>query len=87
MNMPRFTAEASVYKTRGRYRVFSASSDLSGGRRVLQTVLLSQTLGNSSMQRIGPWNNWWHCWFVGRCQICCSPYWCWWYCYGAATQS
>jgi hypothetical protein len=74
INMPGFTAEASVYKTRGHYRVSSMTSDLAGGRGALQAA------GDGLVQQ--KISNWWQCWYLGRCIICCSWYWCWWACYG-----
>jgi len=87
LNMPGFTAEASVYKTRGHYRVSGTPGDLAGGRGVLQAVLLNQAAGDGSLQQRISSDNWWYCWYFGSCRICCSLYWCWWACYGATAQS
>jgi hypothetical protein len=80
MKMPGFTAEASVYKTLGHYSVSGTRSDLAGSRGVKQAA------GYDFVEQRTSWGNWWHCWYVGGCVICCSPYWCWWYCYGSVSQ-
>jgi hypothetical protein len=77
INMPGFTAEAAVYKTRGHYRVSGVPG--AGSRGVLQAA-------DGSLQQRVSLGNWWHCWYFGSCVICCSPYWCWWACYGAAAS-
>ena len=82
MSMPGFAAEASVYRTNRTYRA-STSAGAAGG-----AVYPSQAVGEVGRQ-IDPWGgggNWWHCWNVRGCYICCSPYWCWWICYGAAAE-
>ncbi len=81
MSIPGFAAEASVYKTRGQYRASGLARDSAG------TVTPSQAIDSVGRQ-IGPWGgggDWWHCWNVRGCFICCSLYWCWWMCYGAAA--
>lgn len=83
MSMPRFTAEASVYRSPMHYRVSGSADDPSGGQMVGQAAL-------SSPMEASPWapggGGWWHCWYIDRCIICCSQYWCWYYCRWGATQ-
>lgn len=78
MNTPGFTAEASLNNGIGVPYLTAGGGTLTGLRR--QTVLPSQAAGNSSVIERLSGNNWWHCWYVGGCVICCSQYWCWWYC-------
>jgi hypothetical protein len=90
MNIPGFTAEASVYSMRGHYRVLGSPGDLAGDRGMLQTVL-SQATGTGSAQQIGLWGPWgpgggWRCWFVYGCYICCNANFCWWVC-GVGAKS
>jgi hypothetical protein len=80
MTIPGFTAEASLYRTRGQYLAIGAPGASGDGRTVL-----SQAAAGSSLQPLAP-GNWWHCWYIDRCIICCSLNWCWYYCrWGAAV--
>ena len=79
MNIPGFTAEASLYSRGGVHYVTEDRVPMT--ELGPQTVLPSQAGNSSVLERLSG-NNWWHCWYLGRCVICCSQYWCWWYCYG-----
>jgi hypothetical protein len=83
MSIPGFAAEASVYRTHRNYRAATLAHDAAGA------VYPSQGVGEMARQS-GPWGgggNWWHCWNVGGCYICCSLYWCWWVCYGYGASA
>lgn len=80
MNIPGFTADASVYKTGGYYLGHGEPNDLNGSPGAHQAVFLSQSELDGSSQLLGPWGGWWQCWHYGGCLICCSPYWCWYIC-------
>lgn len=81
MNIPGFTAEAAVSPARGHYRVCGTPWESTGARTVH-----GQAAAFAPVRQVGPGGGWWQCWYVGRCFICCSMYWCWYYCrWGAAT--
>jgi len=83
MSIPGFAAESSVYRTQRSYRASTVARDAAG------EVHPSQIDSVGRLAQQGPWGgggNWWHCWNVRGCYICCSLYWCWWICYGAAAQ-
>lgn len=81
MTIPGYTAEATVNTARGHYRVCATSGDATG-----ELTVHALAAARASMPQVGLGDGWWHCWYVGRCFICCSLYWCWYYCrWGTAT--
>jgi hypothetical protein len=80
--LPGFTAEASLY-TRGGHHYLSEGS-VPTAELGLQAVFPSQAAGGRIGGQVG---SWWQCWYLGSCIICCSPWWCWWACYGRASQA
>jgi hypothetical protein len=84
INLPGFTAEASLYGRGGHYYVADGALPMAGLGQ--QAVFLSQATGGwTGEQKIS--QGWWQCWYWGSCIICCSPWWCWYLCYGTASHS
>jgi len=80
MNMPGFTAELSHSQSDMRYH--KALEVTENANNVVPQARAASTGG------LGDWNRgWWQCWYFGGCIICCSPFWCWYACYGATAQS
>ena len=76
-NLPGFTAEASLYSGGGHYYVADGAFPMAGLGQ--QAVFPQATSGGIGEQRLAG-GDWWQCWYVDSCFICCSPWWCWYVC-------
>jgi hypothetical protein len=86
MNIPGFTAEASLYSRRGVHYVAEGGVPMT--ELGPQAVFLSQAAGGeTAAQRISQGWGGWQCWYWRSCMICCGPWGCWYLCYNNASQS
>jgi hypothetical protein len=82
MAVPGFTADASLYDGRARYRTPALTRHTATG------VGLAADLSAARQSDFwGPWDpgGGWRCWYVWGCYVCCSQYFCWYVCRGAVV--
>jgi len=81
INMPGFTADASLERTIGYYQSVASRSYTNGKYGVVSQLRAGGGFVGPGLagQQLGPWG--WECFYWRSCIICCSPWWCWYLCF------
>jgi hypothetical protein len=79
MTLPGYTADASLYKTSGRYQSVSTQNSSSGGQQVISQIRVGGLGGSGGSGGLNAWGCWdsWCC--TTDYHYVCNPY-CHWVC-------
>jgi hypothetical protein len=81
INLPGFTAEASLYRRGGHCYVANRAFPMAG---LGQQAVFPQAMGGWTREQGLADGGLWRCWYIWGCFICCTPWWCWYVCRAAS---